>query len=733
MSGHPLGLIHLGGGRRVPLIRQSEAAECGLACLAMVAGFHGLGVDLTALRRRFPLSLKGATLKVLIGIAEELGFNPRPLRLDPERLADLALPAILHWDLNHFVVLARIERGPRRPRFHVRDPAVGAVVLSAADLSRHFTGVALELVPAERFRRTPEQAPLRITQLWSRIVGLPATLGQVGFLSVLLQVFAFAGPFYLQLAVDTAIPTFDADFLLALAGGFAGMTVLSLATSALRDLILLKLGSALGYQLVANLFRQLMHLPLGYFERRHTGDVISRFDSTQPITDLLSHGLIQALVDGVMALGTLALMLYYSPLLAGLAIGALVLAVLARVAWFGSLQLANANVISARAAESSTMIETVRGMAAIKLFAREGDRQRFWQNKRADVVNAQIRMGRIQVWFDAANAAVLGLENVLFVYLAAKMTISAQFTVGMIFAFQSYKGQFLGAAMRLVGQWVQWRLLDVHLTRIADIALTPAEPRGPGLAGAGKPPLRGAIELRDVHFGYGYGEKPVLSGVNLRIDPGESVALVGPSGGGKSTLLKLMLGLYPPTRGEVLIDGEPLHRFGLQRYRRQIGAVLQDDVLYAGSLAENIAFFDAELDMDRVQEVAKLACIHAEIMAMPMGYESLVGDMGSTLSGGQKQRVLLARALYAEPKVLFLDEGTAHLDVATEAAVNAALAGLGITRVIVAHRPAQVEAAGRCVALVAGNLAIVTPSAVEAGADGAASQDRPTTRTGPST
>lgn len=701
---HPLDLIHLKGGKRVPLIRQTEAAECGLACLAMVAGFHGHQTDLTTLRRQFAISLKGATLKTLIGIADDLGFNGRPLRGEPEELGEIALPAILHWDLNHFVVLTRVERSLRGTRYHVHNPALGEEVLTEAELSRHFTGVVLELTPSERFQRKTERAPLRITQLWTRIVGLQATLVQVGFLSLLMQLFAFAGPFYLQLAVDTAIPTFDTDFLLALAAGFAGITVLNLTTSTLREVILLKLGSTLGYQLVANLFRQLVRLPMGYFEKRHTGDVISRFESTQPITDMLSHGLIQALVDGIMALGTLGLMLYYSPVLAGIALGALAISILTQMLYFGALRLANANVIAARAAESSTMIETVRGMAAIKLFAREGDRQRFWQNRRAAVVNAQIRMGRIQVWFNAATSAVMGLENILFVYLAVKMTIAAQFTVGMIFAFQSYKGQFLGAANRLVQQWVQFRLLDVHLTRIADIALTPAEPQPRAIASQFQPSLRGEIELRDVHFSYGYGEKPVLSGVNLKIAAGETVALVGPSGGGKTTLMKLMLGFYPPTKGEILIDGEPLHQFGLQRYRRQIGAVLQEDVLYAGSLAENIAFFDAELDMERVIEVARLACIHDEIMAMPMGFESLVGDMGSTLSGGQKQRVLLARALYAEPRVLFLDEGTAHLDVRSEAAVSQALTLIPGTKIAIAHRPTALIGASRAFTVIDGEV-----------------------------
>jgi len=701
---HPLDLLHLAGRRRITPVRQSEAAECGLACLAMVAGYHGQKTDIAALRRMFPISLKGMSLRTLIGMADDLGFTSRAIRAEIDDLPEVTLPAILHWNLNHFVVLTAIERRAKGTRYRICDPARGELLCSFEDLSRSYTGVTLELMPSERFQQRDDRKPLRISQMWTRLIGLPQALLQVFLLSFLLQLFSFAAPLYLQLAVDTAIPSFDLDFLTALAAGFGGMALLNILTTTLRSVVLLKLGSAMGYQLVANLFRQLVHLPMGYFEKRHTGDVISRFDSAQPITDMLTNGLIQAVIDAIMALGTLALMFFYAPLLAMLALAALVVTVLTRVAWFGSLQMANVGTITARAAESSTMIETVRGMAAIKLFAREGDRQRFWQNKRADVVNASIRMGRIQVWFDAANSAVMAFENVLFVYLAVRMTIEARFTVGMIFAFQSYKSQFLGAATRLVGQWVQFRLLDVHLSRIADIALTPAEPVGSIVGAHHRPPLMGAIDIRNLHFAYGHGEREVLRGVNLSVAAGETVAVIGSSGGGKTTLLKLLLGFYQPGYGQILIDGEDLQRFGLRRYRRQIGAVLQEDVLYAGSLAENIGFFDPELQMDRVQEVARLACIHDEIMAMPMAYETLVGDMGSTLSGGQKQRMLLARSLYARPRLLLLDEGTAHLDVRTEAAVNQSISALGITRLIIAHRPETIRMADRVVALVDGQV-----------------------------
>lgn len=690
--------------RAVPHILQSEAAECGLACLAMVAGFYGLQTDLNTLRRRFPLSMSGMTFKTLLDIADDMGMNGRPVKAELDELSGLQCPAVLHWNLNHFVVLTGLKRSVRGGRYLINDPARGAVSLTEGEVSRCYTGVALELTPSERFQRRKEKTPLRLSQLWNRMIGLKSTLIQILALSLLMQLIAFATPFYMQLAVDNAAPAFDTDFLAALAIGFSGLAIVNVMTSTLREIILLKLGSTLSYQLVSNLFRQLVRLPMSYFEKRHTGDIISRFDSTQPITDMLSHGLISALIDGLMALLTLALMFYYSVVLASIATGSLLIYMLIRAAWFNSLQLANVSAITARAAESSTMIETVRGMAAIKLFARETERHRFWQSKRANVVNANVVMGRIQIWFDAINNGVMALENILFVWLAIHMVIEAKFTVGMIFAFQAYKQQFMGAATRLVGQWVQLQLVDMHLNRIGDIALTPAESDESAAATAHKPALAGEIEIRNVHFGYGVGENPVLKGVNLTVKAGETIALIGPSGGGKTTLMKLMLGFYPPNQGDILIDGERFEHFGLRRFRTQIGAVLQEDVLYAGSLAENIGFFDDALDMERVKKVAHLACIHDEIMAMPMGYETLVGDMGSTLSGGQKQRVLLARALYHKPRILFLDEGTAHLDVQSEAEVNASISALGITRVIIAHRPETIRMAGRVVALTGGRI-----------------------------
>lgn len=700
-------ILELTGSRRTPYIQQNEASECALACLAMVASFHGYQTDLGALRRRHSLSLKGATLKQLMEIAETAGFNARPLRGDLDDLGHLALPAILHWDLNHFVVLVRVERGLRGVRYHVHDPAKSALRLTRDEMSRHWTGVALELVKAEAFQRKVERTRLGITQLWSSMSGFWQTARSVFLLSLLLQLATLAAPFYLQIAVDTVAPAADRDLLLMLAIGFGGLALISLIVGWLRSLVLINLNNSLSYQVVVNLFRHLMRLPLSWFEKRHVGDVVSRFGSTLPITQMLSEGMVAAFIDGLLALLTLALMFAYSPLLAGVALAALAAYVGVRLAFLHGMRLANIDAITAAARENSLFIESVRGVAAIKAFGQEGNRQRLWQRAKANAVNADIKLSRLTAGFDAAGQFVLGAERVLFVFLAISLTLEAKLTVGMLFAFQAYKQQFLDAGMRLIQQTVNFKILQVHLGRLSDIALSKTEDEG-RIASSDKPDFTGGIELKDIRFRYGTGEPEVLKGINLKIEHGDMIALVGPSGGGKTTLLKIMMGLFEPTYGQVRVGGRSVANYSRIALRGRIGSVAQDDALYAGSLADNIAFFDPEIDMDRVVEVARLAAIHDDIEAMPLRYDTLVGDMGSVLSGGQKQRVLLARALYGKPDILFMDEGTANLDHNSEYQVMTSLMSLPITRVVVAHRPLLSQSCNRMYMVDKGFLSVVS-------------------------
>ncbi|HEX5455024.1 MAG TPA: peptidase domain-containing ABC transporter [Stellaceae bacterium] len=676
------GLLSFGGRRRLPVIRQTEPSECGLACLAMVAGFHGHRIDLGTLRRRYPLSLRGIALASLIQVARHLKLACRPLRFEIRHLRQLKLPAILHWDLNHFVVLRSVTRNG----IVIHDPALGERSFSLAEASGHLTGVALELSPSEEFVQKDETARLPFSTFWRQLRGSTHALVQILVLSVILEALAIVAPFYLQLTVDEVIAKGDADLLTVLAVGFALLIAIRVASKAIRSLILLVVQNVLHFEIGARLFRHLIRLPIAYFEKRHIGDVLSRFTSIEPIRNALAEGMIAAAIDGMLAAATLAIMFVYSVRLGLVVLTAFGLYAALRFGLYRLFRERSLAVIDANAHESSTFIETVRAIQSLKLFNREDDREAQWLNRYSDVVSANVRLGRVKVVFTTANDALFGLENIVTVYLAARLALGNSFTVGMIFAFMAYKQQFIQKAVELVEKALDFRVLELHLERLADIALNPLE-RGHDVGLSYARPIEGRIELRNVFFRYAETDPFVLEDVSLVIGAGELATIMGPSGGGKTTLVKVMLGLLEPTSGEVLIDGVPLATVGPRAYREQIGAVMQEDQLLSGSIADNICFFDPAIDHERMIGCARLADINDDIMTMPMTYNSLVGDMGSLLSGGQKQRVLLARALYREPRILFLDEGTAHLDIDTEKRIHEGLSRLPMTRVNVAHRP----------------------------------------------
>jgi len=687
-------------GRRLPDIRQAEAAECGLACLAMVAAAHGYRTDLGTLRRLHPVSLKGMTLAGLMRAAERIGLAGRALRIEMAHLRQLRLPAVLHWDMSHFVVLERLGRGGR---LMLRDPATGPRSMTLAEASRHFTGVALELTPVEGFAPADRVARLRLADLLGCARGLGGPLGRILGLSVVLQVFVLASPFYLQLAVDEGVSKNDRDLLTTLALGFALLVLINAASGLLRAWTLVHVQTAFAFGMGVSLFRHLMRLPLGYFERRHVGDLVSRFASIEPIRDLLAEGMVAALVDGMMAVATSVMIFIYGATLGFVVLGALAAYLLLRIGFYHAFRQRSLDLVHARAREGTAFIETARAMQSVKIFNREAGRVALWGSRYGEVLTANTAVERLKAGFKLLNDLIFGVENLAVVWLGTNAALDGRITIGMLFAFMAYKQQFVDRAVRLVEKAIEFRMLDLHLERLADVAHATPEPDGTE-SGLVPRAVRGAIEVRNLSFRYAAGEPPILRGLSFRIEPGEHVAITGASGCGKTTLLKLMLGLLDPDEGEILIDGLPLASFGARALREQVGVVMQDDRLLSGSIADNICFFEERCDVEHMQHCAALAGAHDEIMRMPMAYDSLIGDMGSSLSGGQRQRILLARALYRRPRMLFVDEGTSNLDTATEARVNASIAALGLTRVIIAHRPETIASADRVLLLRDGGL-----------------------------
>ena len=691
--------------RQVPVLWQTEAQECGVVCVAMVTAYHGRDLDLAELRARGLAGARGSTLSDLVALAEAEGMNCRGLRLEPEHLKRLAAPAVLHWDLNHFVVLVKV----RRRGVWIHDPAQGRRRYSWAELSRHFTGVALELRPSDRFRARPLARRLKLTDLWRGAVGLGGALVTVLALSLLLQVTLVLAPLQVQWVIDQGVMRADRELIALLALGFAMLLLVRLAAQLMRGWLITRLTFLLAFEFGRNLFAHMLRLPLDWFEKRHLGDITSRFGSLGPVRDAMTQGLVTVGVDGFMALAMLAMMLAYDAWLAALVLAACVLYLLLRFAQAPALARISMDEINHQARADSSFLESMRAMPAVRVYAQERARLDLWQNQQAGAINAGIRGAKFGLLGDGAQTLIFGVETIAIIYLGAQHVLDGALTIGMLYAFLSYKGEFTGRLGELVRQALELRLLRVHLERLADPYCATAELSTDPVSAER---IAGALRLTGVGFRYGEREPWVLRDVDLEVEPGGFIALVGPSGGGKTTLTKLMIGQSRPSTGTVLAGGRPLEGGWLRSYRGAVGCVLQDDALFAGSLAANISLFDPRFDAERFAEVCQLTRIGELIAALPMGLETPVGDMGAALSGGQVQRLLLARALYRAPNFLFLDEGTAHLDPETRTSIQEMIAQLSCTRVVATHDPSFAARADRVYEVRDGKVVECAPGSV---------------------
>jgi len=675
--------------KTMPVIMSVESAECGLTCMAMIGCYHGHDIDLNGLRQRFPISMSGANLRSLMTLADQLGFTSRALKAEMNSLNKLKLPAILHWDLNHFVVLKKV--GTKSATIH--DPARGKVDLEFDEFSKHFTGVVLEISPGANFASIEAKVPVKLSSLWSNLNGLAQSLAQVIVLSVALQIVAFALPFQMQLVVDQAIGHNDLNLLTVICLAFGAIALLQAGVTAMRDWTVQLLGNQMVYQMVGNLLHHLIRLPSSFFEKRHVGDILSRMQSTKAVQDAITQGVISALIDGGMAVVAGCILFVYAPVLALVVLLSLLLVIGVTFAYYPVMRSRTQESIVTSAVEQSHVMETVRAATTIKLMGREAEREGAWRNLFGKSFNASLSLSRFQITATLLQSTIIGVQTIIVLYLGARAILTAQgFSIGMLMAFLSFRQTFTDRVLSLITKGFQFKMLGVHLERVGDIVTQDAEIHAGVVA-----PLQvvGDIAIKELSFRYGASDPWIFQDVSLQIKAGDFVAITGASGGGKSTLLKILLGLQKPDAGQILIEGHIARSELWRAWRAQVGIVAQDDRLLSGTLADNIAFFDPDLNMERVHLAAAAAQIHHDIARMPMNYLTLVGDMGSSLSGGQKQRVLLARALYRQPRILILDEGTANLDPETEEAIAQLVEQMPITRIVVAHRPALVRRASR--------------------------------------
>ena len=689
-----INLLDLRWQRRVPVIHQTETAECGLACLAMICGHFGKNIDLIYLRRKFNLSARGATLAGINGIAEQLGMATRALSLELDELRVLKTPCILHWDFSHFVVLVSVKRN----RYVLHDPARGIRYISREEMSRYFTGVALEVWPGSEFQSETLQTRISLRSLINSIYGIKRTLAKIFCLSVVIEAINLLMPVGTQLVMDHAIPAGDRGLLTLISAALMFFILLKAATSTLRAWSSLVMSTLINVQWQSGLFDHLLRLPLAFFERRKLGDIQSRFDSLDTLRATFTTSVIGFIMDSIMVVGVCVMMLLYGGYLTWIVLCFTTIFIFIRLVTYGTYRQISEVCLVREARAASYFMETLYGIATVKIQGMVGIRGAHWLNMKIDAINSGIKLTRMDLLFGGINTFVTACDQIVILWLGAGLVIDNQMTIGMFVAFSSFRGQFSERVASLTSFLLQLRIMSLHNERIADIALHEKEEKKPEIEiVADMGPI--SLETNGLSYRYDSQSAPIFSALSLSVAPGESVAITGASGAGKTTLMKVLCGLFEPDSGRVLINGIDIRQIGINNYHRMIACVMQDDRLFSGSIRENICGFAEEMDEEWMVECARASHIHDVIMNMPMGYETLIGELGEGLSGGQKQRIFIARALYRKPGILFMDEATSALDSESEHFVNVAIKNMNITRVIIAHRETTLRTVDRVISI----------------------------------
>ncbi|HCP5991829.1 TPA: peptidase domain-containing ABC transporter, partial [Escherichia coli] len=640
------------------------------------------------------LSARGANLAGINGIAEQLGMVTRALSLELDELGALKMPCILHWDFSHFVVLVSVKRN----RYVLHDPARGRRYLGREEMSRYFTGIALEVWPGSEFQAETQQTRISLRSLINSIYGIKRTLAKIFCLSVVIEAINLVMPVGTQLVMDHAIPAGDRGLLTLISAGLMFFILLRAAVSMLRAWSSLVMSTLINVQWQSGLFDHLLRLPLAFFERRKLGDIQSRFDSLDTLRATFTTSVIGLIMDSIMVVGVFVMMLLYGGYLTWIVLCFTTIYIFIRLVTYGNYRQISEECLVREARAASYFMETLYGIATVKIQGMVGIRGAYWLNMKIDAINSGIKLTRMDLLFGGINTFVTACDQVVILWLGAGLVIDNQMTIGMFVAFSSFRGQFSERVTSLTSFLLQLKIMSLHNERIADIALHEKEEKKHEIEiVAHMGPI--SLETNDLSYRYDSQSAPIFSALSLSVAPGESVAITGASGAGKTTLMKVLCGLFEPDSGRVLINGIDIRQMGINNYHRMIACVMQDDRLFSGSIRENICGFAEEMDEEWMVECARASHIHDVIMNMPMGYETLIGELGEGLSGGQKQRIFIARALYRKPGILFMDEATSALDSESEHFVNVAIKNMNITRVIIAHRETTLKTVDRVISI----------------------------------
>lgn len=688
--------------RKLTIVRQSSSTECGLACVAMIAAYFGLAHDLSSLRRRFNVSLKGATLASIDRCCRELGLNTRAIRCGYRELRRVRTPCILHWRFRHFLILESVSsRG-----LVLYDPARGIVTEPEVSAREAFTGVVLEIRSERKIRRAVQPLQLRLMNLLANGMGIGRKFGAGLLLALICELLLLTSPFYLQIVIDEVIARGDRSLLNIVALAFVVLLLFQLFANAMRQLTFLFLGHVTSFDMTARVLHRLFRLPIRFFRSRELGDIQHRIQSLHLIQGFIVQGIPAVVLDSIFVVLISGLLMLYEPGLTLLMIFALALWCLWRAMIFlHSLRLSN-DIAQSEATVQTHFLESLRAIQSIKISNGESQRESEWQNLFASATNARIRLGKLQVADASVRTIVFQGARIAAIYWLARNGLEQKMTIGAISAYVAYLAMFTTRCAGIVDRVMEYKLLDVPLRRLSDVIFSEEERDegcdiGPGV---------GEIELKALSFTYSRDEAPILKNCSARFRESALTVIAGPSGAGKSTLLQIVAGNESASDGELLLGGRSAGQVHLGQLRTRMAAVFQDDALLKGSVAENIALFDDEVDMRRVRGAARAACIDTELDALPMGYETRIGDLGTSLSFGQVQRIMLARAIYRRPSLMLLDEPTSGLDPTLERRVIASLKRLPATRIVVSHSDLMLAAADEVLWLHEGRLLSSPPA-----------------------
>lgn len=683
--------------KKIAFIAQYTATDCGPTCLSMVLAFFGREVRIDELRVAMGCGRDGTSAFSIVDTARLYGLRARGVKIDLLDLVRVKRPAVLHWGFDHFVVFDHLTQDGV---LHIVDPAHGEREVSVDEASRYFTGVAILFEKKESFEAGKRSRPL--VGYLARTLKESGDLLRVAVMSLVLQVSGLILPLINGRLVDRVLPHADEHLLVVMVIGLVTVLLFDFISMFARANLLVNLRTRLDVQMTTAFLDHMLALPYPFFQRRPAGDLLTRLNSNQQIRELLTSSVLSTAIDGFLVIVYLALLVAMSPLIAAVTLlfvaveGGIVLAMRRK-----QLMLMTSTQVKQAEAES-TLVEILSGIETLKATGTESRAAQRWSNLFVDVMNLSMKRGQLASWQEAILHVVKTLSPFILLVVGAMEVMQSRMTLGVMMSVMAFANGFITPISSLVSTFSQFQLVGVYLERIEDVLASPKEQTRTDLRVP--PPLTGAIRLSDVSFQYTPKSPMVVRNVSLDIAPGMLVAVVGRSGSGKSTLANLLCGLYVPTSGNIFYDGMDLSELDLPCLRRQIGVVIQNPYIFGTSVRSNIALGDTTVPFERIVDAAKLARIHDDIHAMPMGYDTPLTGGGSSLSGGQRQRIALARAFLARPPIMFLDEATSALDNVTERDVHHSLESLGCTRVIIAHRLSTVRRADLILVMHEGQL-----------------------------